>query len=277
MKLFDTKHKKKSAIETSLILALLVLSFFYVGMTYMDPPEEMGVEVNFGTMDTGSGTIETMQEVKTAPTPTPEPQETQSEPEDIPEEMTESTPEEVITQETEDAPVIPSKPDPVKPKPENKPTPKPKPKPKPKPSQSTTNALDNLISGPANNGTTNQGEGDDSSGGNKGQIDGTAYGNAYFGGGTGNGKGYGLNGRSRKTNPKVIQDCNEEGRVVIKIEVNRQGTVKKADFSVKGTTNSAPCLTKAAIKAAKATRFSAAPNAPETQIGFIIYNFSLGE
>ena len=269
MPLLDTIHKRKSATKTAIIMALLILSFFFVGMQYLDPPEEMGIEVNFGTSNTGSGDIQPMEPVKTEPQPQTTPQETS------PQTPTE-TAEEVLTQETDEAPVVSPKPKP-KPKPEAPKPVEPKPKPKPKPDQSTSDALNSILNGPSNDGTANNGEGDDQTGGDKGQIDGNPYANAYYGGGSGNGSGYGLKGRSKTSNKKYPQDCNEEGRVVVKIEVDRNGKVIKAIPGVKGTTNSAPCLMEPAKRTALSYRFNSDNKAPTKQIGFVIIDFSLGQ
>jgi len=269
--LLDTVHKRKSATKTAIIMALLILSFFFVGMQYLDPPEEMGIEVNFGTSDTGSGDVQPMEPVKSEPQPQTTPQET------APQTPTETV-DEVLTQETEEAPVVTPKPK-QKPKPkptETKPV-EPKPKPKPKPDQSTSDALNSILNGPSNNGTATSGEGDDQNGGDKGQIDGNPYANSYYGGGTGNGSGYGLNGRNKTSNKKFTQDCNEEGRVVVKIEVDRNGKVIKAIPGVKGTTNTAPCLLDPAKKTALSYRFNRDSKAPTRQIGFVIIDFSLGQ
>ena len=55
MKYLKTKHEKNSAKITTLILLILVLLIFIVGPQYIDPPEEYGVAVNFGTNNTGKG------------------------------------------------------------------------------------------------------------------------------------------------------------------------------------------------------------------------------
>jgi len=267
MSVFNTIHKRKSAVKTAIVMALLLLSFFFVGMKYLEPPEEMGIEVNFGTSDTGSGDIQPMEAVKSEP----QPETTQEVVQETPEETTPEKVEEVITQDTEEeAPVITPNPKP----PESKPKPKPV---KPKPDASTSDALNSILNGPSNDGTASQGEGNDQTGGDKGQIDGNPYANSYYGGGSGNGSGYGLKGRSKTTNQKFIQDCNEEGRVVVKIEVDRQGKVTNAVAGIKGSTNTAACLLEPAKRTALSYRFNSDSKAPTKQIGFIIINFTLGQ
>jgi len=263
MSFLNTIHKRKSAVKTAIVMALLILSFFFVGMQYLDPPEEMGIEINFGTSDTGSGDIQPMEPIKSEPQPeTPQ----EKVPQETPQETATETIDEVVTQDTEEAPVVTPKP-----------KPKPKPKPDPKPDAATSDALNSILNGPSNNGSATQGEGDDQTGDDKGQIDGNPYANSYYGGGSGTGSGYGLNGRNKTSNKKFTQECNEEGRVVVKIEVDRNGKVTKAIPGVKGTTNTAQCLLEPAKKTALSYRFNSDSKAPTKQIGFIEINFTLGQ
>ena len=71
MSLLDTNHKKKSFTLTTLLLSVLVLILFYVGLTYMDPPIESGISVNFGTTDFGSGKIQPKEKIRSEPLETP--------------------------------------------------------------------------------------------------------------------------------------------------------------------------------------------------------------
>ena len=45
----------------------------------------------------------------------------------------------------------------------------------------------------------------------------------------------------------------------------------------KGTTNSDPCLVNPAIATAKTFKWQPDANAPDTQIGFVVVNFQVGE
>ncbi len=296
MSFLDTKYKRKSAIITSVIMLLLVLLLFAFGLGYKDPPDEYGVEVNFGYTDAGSGDNTTSTEdVKTAPTKPNEPQPEVTPPAETPEPVKATeTPveEEVITQDTEDAAAVNTEPvkevepvadpveettepvtettDPVE-EPTETVTPTPTPAP-PTPDQSTTDAMDAFLNGPKNEGTSNNGDGDSTTAGNQGDVNGNPYANSYYGGGSGNGTGYGLNGRKKLGLDKFPQDCNEEGKVVVKIFVSRAGKVMRTTIQQSDD----PCLNAAAKKTAMSYKFSAAPNAPATQTGFVIVNFSLG-
>ena len=55
MSFLETKHKKKSAIITTVILGLIMVGVFNFGMQYLDPPNEYGVAINFGDSNVGNG------------------------------------------------------------------------------------------------------------------------------------------------------------------------------------------------------------------------------
>ncbi len=109
--------------------------------------------------------------------------------------------------------------------------------------------------------------------------DGDPYATSYYGSpGSGSGTGgYGLNGRSLVSKGKVQQECNQEGRVVVKIVVDRNGKVISATPGVKGTTNNNPCLLEPAKKTAFMHKWNLDSNAPNQQVGFVVVNFKLGE
>lgn len=272
--MLETKHEKKSFTITIILHVLLIALLFLLGFKYLDPPPESGIAINFGTSEVGSGNEQPTEPIESAPQQNTAP-ETQTEPEPVIEE-------EVVTQEIEEAPVIEEK---EKPKPvaEEKPEePKEEPpaeKPEPKPDQSTTDAMSSILNGPERSGTESGGEGNDNQAGDKGDPDGDPNASSYYGSGSGlDGDGnYRLGGRRALNKEKFVQDCNESGIVVVRIEVNQNGQVTNATPGVKGTTNSASCLTDPAKRAAMATRFNSDDNAPSRQVGTIIYNFKLSE
>lgn len=283
--LLDTVHKRKSFTLTCVILSLLILLMLLTGMKYTVPPPERGIAITFGRDKQGSGI---KQPAAQAPNPTQEPQLTPNPPEPEPV-KTEAPQEKVVTQETEPETVtIPDKPkkQPSKTTPTPQPKkekPKEKPKPEaPKPSKATTDALANVLGASAQNDSNKGGsQGDDNSAGNKGDAKGNPYSNSYYGGqggGTsGKGKGWGLNGRDLVEGQKIPQECNEQGKVIVQIEVDRTGKVIRAVPGVKGSTNRTQCLLDAAKKTALTYRWNSDENAPERQIGFIEINFRLGE
>lgn len=274
MKLLDTKYKRKSMTLTVVIFLLLMLSLIFFGLRYMDPPEQKGIAVNFGTSNVGSGNIQPERPVESAPketsTSTPETESSQLE-------------EEVVTQDIEEAPVIENE---IKEEPKTEsepiketPTPEPEPEPEPEPDKSTSDAISNLLNAPKSDGTDQGSEGDDDVAGDKGDPSGDPNASSYYGQGKGlDGDGnYNLGGRRALNKERFKQECNESGRVVVRIVVNRNGEVVSATPGYRGTTNNAPCLLEPAQRAALATRFNPDRNAPAEQTGTIIYNFSLSE
>ena len=278
MKYFRTKQERHSARLTALIALLLILLLFIVGPPYMDPPEEYGVAVNFGTTDFGSGTKQTQ-----TPTPTnnediPEPNETKTA---VASESIANSTEEVLTSDEEAAIAVKkvdqealkkqveeeakAKADAERIRKENE------------AKERKKKALDDLMGGiGADNGNTSGSEGDDDIIGDKGQLNGDPYAPSYFGSpgsGTG-GVGYGLNGRGTPTKTKFIPDCDEEGRVVVEIYVNQNGVVTNATAGKQGTTCDI-CLYEAARKTALTHKWPADSKAPFKQIGFVIVEFSV--
>jgi len=288
MKVLDTTYKRKSAGITIAILLLLLFAVFNLGMKYLDPPVEYGLAINFGNSEVGSGEpVENTQEQATE-----EVEEQQEEVEEqIEEQPVEETPsetiqEDVVTDDTvEESPVVEKKEEKQKkeikeqPKKEEPKEEKPvaKPKPKPKPSKSTTDALNSLLNGNSKDGGS-KGEGDDDEAGVKGNENGDPNSNKYYGNsGTGSGGNYNLRGRKALSKPKEKPNCEEEGTVVVSIEVDKNGKVTKAVPGVKGSTNTAPCLLGPAKQAALQTKWSADGEAPAKQRGTIIYKFSLSK
>ncbi len=275
MAFLETKHEKKSFTITVVLHVVLIILLLFLGFTYLDPPPEDGIAINFGTSEVGSGNEQPTEPVESAPQETTQP-ETQTEPEPVVEE-------EVVTQEIEEAPVIEKKEEP-KPVQEDEPEEEPEEEepveePEPQPDKSTTDAMSSILNGPEQTGSADGGEGDDDLAGDKGDPNGDPNASSYYGNGTGlDGDGnYRLGGRRALNKEKFVQDCNESGIVVVRIEVDRNGNVIEATPGVKGTTNNASCLTDPARRAAMATRFNSDENAPSRQVGTIIYNFKLSE
>ncbi len=307
MSYLDTPHKKKSAVATTLIMGLILFLIFSFGMTYFDPPKEYGIAINFGTSDVGSGDTQPTEPLKSASSEEEvvEEVEEQQEIEEVPEEVQEiptetaaeaAPTEKVITQDSEESIRI-KKQEEAKRKAEaaekkiqeaerQKKLEVERAEKQRKAAIAKKKAeeaakrkkLDAMMGGLNNSdGTATGGEGDDNQAGDKGQLDGNPYGNSYYGSGSGSGSGsgYGLNGRNLTNKGRGYkQDCNEYGKVVVKIEVDRNGKVVRATPGVKGSTNTAACLLAPAKKSALSYKWNFDSNAPSKQIGFIIVNFN---
>lgn len=270
MSFLKTKHEKKSFTITVVIHVVLILLLFIFGLKYLDPPLEQGIAVNFGTTDYGSGDVQPLEKIQSSPTQSTPQEQMQPESE---------IKEEVVTQEAEDAPVIKKEEKPKETTAPAKEQPKVQPKAEPTPDKSTSDALSSLINAPKNDGKSQSGEGDDNKAGDKGSPDGDPNASSYYGMGKGlDGDGNYLLGGRRAINKRIIvQDCNQEGTVVVDITVDRNGNVTSAVPGVSGTTNNSKCLTDPAKRAALETKFNSDPKAPSGQRGQIIYRFSLSE
>ncbi len=275
MPVLDTKHKRKSAVITSVIILLLIFGIYNYGMQYLDPPEEYGLAINFSTSKVGNG--KPVEKTKKVPTSkVVEKQEIVEEKvEEVQKEIIE---EEIITDDTsKDVPVVEKKEEKQELVKEVVKKNIPKDKPQFKPSKETQDALNSLLNGNSSDGKPKS-EGDDKETGVKGKEKGDVNSSKYYGNtGSGSTDNYNLAGRKALSKPKQQPDCQEEGVVVVRIQVDKNGKVIYALPGVKGTTNSSPCLLKPAKEAALRTKWNADSKAPIKQTGTIIYKFSLSK
>lgn len=305
MELFKlTKEEKKSALITLLIAVVFVLILFFIRFTTTTSVALLsdggggggGVTVNFGDSDFGSGDnyqseILQVTEIKNAKS--------------VPQQIIEET---VLTQQAESTIdyVVTKKEKINKPKETKVSVEKVKTAShevvkKQTVSKETDNALANLLGG--NKG----GDGDDNKAGNKGKSNGSLNSNNYYGSGSGNGtgtgngsgsgsgtgsgsgsgygsgsgsgigsgSGYSLGNRKAISKPLPVYKCNETGKVVVEVSVDKTGKTLSATPGVRGTTNNARCLLDQAKIAAMNTKWESDTNAPEKQIGSIIYYFEV--
>ncbi len=252
---FERDQRKRQTVGwvmTALVHAVLLVVFYFFGLTYQDPPPEEGISLDFGYEEQGFGQTE-----QTAIQPVPP---TPSDPTDA----------SAVTQDVEATDVS------VDDKPKTKPVERPKPtetKPveptKPQPSNQLSSRLNKLKT----TGTGN-GSGTTSGGGNQGNPNGTPNGGAGGSGmgtqGTGD---YRLGNRGATSRPLPVYDCEDEGRVVVKVYVDRNGNVVSAEPGAPNSTTASTCLFERAKQAALRTKWAPDPDAMETQVGTIIYRF----
>ena len=285
--------RRKSIILTIITYTILLLLLFLLRFW---PPANMklmggggggGIEMNFGDSDFGMGDNykSEVKNVKNDVKPTVAP-------------VTQD--DDVISDDNaDDNAVVPKKVDIKKPivpvKKDIKPIPE-----KPKVSKNANDALSSIL---GNKG----GDGNDTKGGNKGSTNGNLNSNGYYGngsgtgsgggngsgngtgsgsgtgsgngsgngGGNGSGSGYSLGNRKALSKPKPDNPCgNESGRVAVQVTVDRNGNTISVS-GAQGTTNTNGCIFQQAKQAAMETRWEADPNAPEKQVGKIIYVFGL--
>ena len=280
MEFLKTRHEQKSFLITIFMVILLLFLFSFIGLKYIDPPIEYGMEVNLGSNYTGKGLKSANEEVLD-----PKTDKLNTSKEDInleKPEISKTTPSKVATQKNSNSEVVdkPSKDSLITINKKNEPrlVQKNNEVKKPKVSDVTKSIISNLMNIESKSERT-QGEGETEGLSDQGKSKGDPYSTMYYGqeGRGGQGVGYGLSGRSLQVNGKETQDCNESGTVVVRIVVNKLGEVVSAKPGVKGTTNNDPCLLKPAKNTALMHRWFPDANAPEKQIGFVVIEFKLVE
>ena len=274
MAFLQTTYERKSFWTTAFILFGVLLLLFFVGLRYLDPPVENGILIAFGDTNPGSGIALAPPTQSIAEEPAlsaeansaPDVQEVMEK-----EAVIESSDEAVLTSEDSEL-VLPKKASETVPETVVEKTPE---KVNKQASAATKAALANILGAKEAQGS---GLGNGEKAANQGLSDGSKYANSFYGTSTGDvqGFGFGLAGRSLATKGSVTPDCNEEGRVVVAITVDRSGKVIAADPGVKGSTNNAPCLLAPAKATALMYQWAPDAQAPEKQIGFVVINFKLG-
>jgi len=236
--------------HAAVLLALLLLAL----RTPLPLPGEEGVEVSLGYAETGSGLTqpEKIKPIQRVEPVTPRP-----------------APKEIITQDIEEAPAIEEVKQKEVIKPEEKPEeiitpPKEEPKVNPR-ALYTPHQKDTDETGTQGDQSDPFDQGKETGSKDSKKPDGVA--------GMGDGVSFNLEGRGSIHLPKPAYDSQEQGRVVVRIWVNKQGKVVRTLPGVQGTTISDQRLTKLAEDAALKAVFTPDPNAPDQQIGTITYNF----
>ena len=270
----EKKDHRRGLLATVIFHVALFLIFLFVGLKYYDPKPEEGIAINFGNVEQGLGdnpqpAVQTSQPKKV------EQEESQPEP------QPEAT-EPVQTQNQVDAPELEKEEkEDTKEKTEEENTDKKEEEAEkeeqeeePQPSKSLQDLLKNTEESESGGEGTTKGSGDQ--GDPEGDPDTqNRTGSAGGGGGSGN---YLLGNRQAIDKPKPDYPCDDEGRVVVKIFVDRNGKVTNARAGEKipngaATTTTSSCLYSKAENAAMRTTWQADNEAPAVQTGYIIYNF----
>lgn len=256
-----TSYQRKSFLLTIILMGLLVMSLFYFGMQYLDPPKEYGVAVKFGLQDYGGSSETKIQ----APENNPEPQIPQPEsnkPAPV------SPTENLISDENADVDISSKEKEDVKAKQDAL-----EKQLKEEEERRKREEIDALMNGL--NGPSQANQGKEKVDGTKGKENGDPNAEEYYSSGGSDSDGnYKLDGR--KVLKKPIYDANcEEGIIVLRISVDQNGNVIEAEPIIKGSTSQAPCLIEPAKRAAMETKFDVDKDAPEVQVGQITYVFKV--
>lgn len=239
----------KGIIAAILFLLLLFTLSIFLGFYYPVPPiQDEGVEIEMG----GSGSSGGMQGRQVIPDPEPR---TQTSPQPI------SRP--VVTENRQDNPYTAPTTTPAV-KPQENVTPQPE-----TPSRSVNpNAMF------TKRGTSTQDGTGSSSGSGKGTGTGTGTGDGTGTGvGPGSGPSFSLVGRTAKNLPRPAYNSDNQGKVVIDVNVDQEGNVVDAQYNSRLSTTSDIQLRAAAIEAAMRSKFSVKLDAAVIQRGTITYHF----
>jgi len=264
----EENNYPKAFMATGIIVAILAMLCYIIVFTGPPPPEmgTGGILVNYGTTDKGMGTdYMSTEEPSTAEHPNhtqptkvnkvqPTPQKA----------VTEANDKKVVTQSAEDAPEV-----------NNAKKATTKAVTTEQPTKPTKPALNQnaLYKGKTNNGS---GTGDGTTGtpGNQGNPNGSNLSNNYNGTGSGNG-GLRIDNRSWERRPSVDDNHRSTGKIVVEIQVDKQGNVIKATAGAKGTTISDIDLFNKCENAARSAKLNAAADAPDTQVGYVTFIFKV--
>ncbi|MCI7571933.1 MAG: hypothetical protein MSS87_02450 [Bacteroidales bacterium] len=221
---------------------LLILCLLLMGLRYPDPPPpELGVEMDMGEFsDVGTDSEHAAEGGEDLSSESSYANDDNNE----------------LTQQSEDVPLVSKKtPSPTK----NKKKPKDNVKPQSEETKIDQNAL--FTKGRVKKG----------SGGSTGVGEGSGKGSGGEGGGSG--VAFSLAGRGSKSLPEPNATSSENGSIVVEIRVDQEGNVVFAKAVWKGTTLGDTNLWRRCEQAAKKSKFTAKPDAPELQPGKITYIF----
>ena len=120
-------------------------------------------------------------------------------------------------------------------------------------------------------GGTGTGRGNTGTPGNQGQRDGDPNNSALEGLGHGPGTVSGFGSRGVRSAPKLQENSQKTGRIVLSVCIDADGNVLTANYQAKGSSSNDQDLIDAAVRNAQQYRF--APGEAAKTCGFITYNF----
>jgi periplasmic protein TonB len=273
IQLTHDKDKRRGLIVSLTIHAVLLVLFFFFGLKYIVPPPEEGMLINFGTSETGLGQVESEPMQSTEEVRVPVEQVTPPPP-------SESTPvvaeEEVVTQETEEEIAFKKEKEAKeKAETERKLQEERKKQEEQRLREEQKKRMEELFAKAKAGEGKGGGEGDTKPGGNQGSLDGVP--NVPHGGkgGSGSGVSFDLGGRKMVAPPRVVDNSQETGKVVVDITVDKYGKVVQATPGARGSTTTSSHLYRLAREAALDTKFNANPDAQVQQKGTMTFVFVL--
>ena len=267
----QTYIKYRAILLTTLLHGIVLLLCY---LTIIKQPQKTedeigtgGIVVNYGFDEEGSGKdLNNTDEIAQSNTPINNPADQVVNPEQIPSNnKANSNPNNIVTQNIENAPPIPSQ-------------------------ATTSNSLNTNNNPIAQKQTINadalfkahqpkgasKGDGNTNKLGNQGSNNGDPNTANYGEGGSGNGAvKLDLDNRRFIVSPRIQDDGQSQGRIVIEIRVDKSGTVIYARAGDRGTTISDNQLWKKCENAVLGARVNPSNFAPETQSGKVVFHFKV--
>lgn len=275
----ERKDKRKGMITSTIVHALAILLLLLPLLNYPDPPPgQEGILVNLGLPDEGQGSENAGPATPAVAEPTPP----QPDPEPQPKEVTPTTskPKDTKVVTTEDPSAIA-----LKKQQEEKRKADEQARQKAAQEEARRKAaaeeearrqaeadqMKNKVSGLFGSGG---GKGNTGKPGNQGDPDGDPNAKNLEGVSTGVGTvGGNLGGRGVSSAPKITDNSQNQGKVVIDVCVDGDGNVISASVTQRGTTATAPTLISLAESNARKWKFK--PSDIDKQCGTITYNFQV--
>jgi outer membrane biosynthesis protein TonB len=274
IQLTHDKDRRKGLIVSLTIHALLLVLFFFFGLKYIIPPPEEGMVINFGTTETGLGTVESEPKKSNEAVEVPVPQVNPTSPQ--PEVTKPVVQEQVVTQETEEEIAFKKEKEAKeKAETERKTQEERRLQEEQRLRDEQKKRMDELFAKAKAGEGKGGGEGNTKPGGNQGSLDGQP--NVPHGGkgGSGSGVSFDLGGRKMVAPPNVVDNSQQTGKVVVDITVDRYGKVVQAIPGARGSTTTSAHLNNVARTAALDTKFNANPDATVQQKGTMTFVFVL--
>lgn len=261
----ENNYPRAIMYSTGLMVLLTIISYLIILGDRFEPRGTGGLIVNYGTSPEGMGTdymnVDEPSVDPNANNTMPDKVVPNTEPDKSP--SAENSNEKIVTQDVEDAPVVATKDNKSSSVSTSQPTKESKPVVNP-------NAL---YKGKKNPGM-GQGDGTTGTPGNQGSINGDVLSTDYGEGGSGFGN-LSLVNRRFVSRPRMEDDGQVSGKVVVEIRVDRNGEVVYARAGSRGTTISDLKLWRKCEMAVLGSRLNALGTAPEVQTGTIVFNFKV--
>ena len=280
MQILTNKNKRTGLIGTVIFHSILLFIFIYFKLNLTFPPifptvpEDEGMEVNFGNSQTGWGE----EEPSSGGSPEPEQSKTVATvtATSSPEKSAAKTQEEFLTQQEEETARVEAQQKRIaeaKKAEEQKKIADEKRKAEEE-KKRKSDEISKMVGNAFGNGTS-ESQGINKGPGNQGDPNGTPGSDNYGpGGGSGN-IGFSLSGRKMVQRPVITEKSQDQGKVVVKIIVDKYGKVTKATAGERGTTATSAYLFRISEEAALKTKFDANSNAQEEQIGTMTFTYKL--